>query len=281
MASKTHEEVELSEAQIAVHWKEEEYYDPPPGIVAVANANDPAIRERFGEEHFPECFEEYADLLTWDKKWDTILDTSNPPFFKWWVGGKLNACVNCVDRHLDTRGSENAFIWVPELEEQETVEITYAELHRRVNEFAALLKDFCGVKPQDRVTFHLPMVPELPVAMLACARLGVIHSEVFGGFSGGACGQRMADAKSTILVTMDAYYRNGELLDHKVKADEAIEEARKEGIEVEKVLVLRRHPGEYHSESPMVDGRDFFVDELLERYAGQEVEPDLFPPIAG
>ena len=274
MASKTHEEVELSEAQIAVHWKEEEYYDPPPGIVAVANAKDPAIRERFGEEHFPECFEEYADLLTWDKKWDTILDTSNPPFFKWWVGGKLNACVNCVDRHLDTRGSENAFIWVPELEEQETVEITYAELHRRVNELAALLKDFCGVKPQDRVTFHLPMVPELPVAMLACARLGVIHSEVFGGFSGGACGQRMADAKSTILVTMDAYYRNGELLDHKVKADEAIEEARKEGIEVEKVLVLRRHPGEYHSESPMVDGRDFFVDELLERYAGQEVEPE-------
>ena len=157
---------------------------------------------------------------------------------------------------------------MPEPEDDEPVEITYAELHRRVNEFAALLKDFCGVKTGDRITFHLPMVPELPVSMLACARLGVIHSEVFGGFSGAACGQRMADAESTILVTMDAYYRNGELIDHKVKADEAIEAARKEGIEVEKVLVWRRIPGEYHSESPMVEGRDFFVDELLGKYYG-------------
>jgi acetyl-CoA synthetase len=270
----TVEGAEVSEAQIAVHWREEEYYDPPPGIVAVANANDPAIRERFAEERYPECFTEYAELLTWDKKWDTILDTSKPPFWKWWVGGRLNACVNCVDRHLDARGDENAFIWVPELEEHEALEITYRDLHRRVNEFAALLRDFAGVKTGDRVTFHLPMVPELPVSMLACARLGVIHSEVFGGFSGTACGQRMADAKSTVLVTMDAYYRNGDLLDHKVKADEAIEAARKEGIEVDKVLVWRRHPGEYHSESPMVEGRDFFVDELLERYRGQEVEPE-------
>ena len=177
---------EVSEAQIAVHWREEDYYPPPEGLKKNANANDPAIRERFAEENFPQCFEEYAEMLTWDRKWDTILDTSNPPFFKWWVGGRLNACVNCVDRHLEARGSESAFIWVPELEEQETVELTYAELHRRVNEFAALLKDFCGVKPQDRVTFHLPMVLELPISMLACARLGVIHSEVFGGFSGTA-----------------------------------------------------------------------------------------------
>jgi acetyl-CoA synthetase len=273
----TAEETSVSESQIAVHWKEEEYFDPPARIREVANANDPAIRERFAEEHYPDCFVEYAEMLAWDRKWDTILDTSNPPFWKWWVGGKLNACVNCCDRHLETRGDENAIIWVPELEEHETLEITYRELHRRVNEFAALLRDFCGVKPQDRVTFHLPMVPELPVSMLACARLGVIHSEVFGGFSGTACGQRMADAKSTILVTMDAYYRNGELLDHKVKADEAIDAARKEGIEVEKVLVWRRHPGEYHSESPMVEGRDFFLDELLPQYEGQEIEPESMP----
>ena len=271
------DETQVSEAQIAVHWREEEYYEPPDRIVKVANANDPAIRERFSEEHFPECFVEYAEMLTWDKKWDTILDTSNPPFWKWWVGGKLNACVNCVDRHLETRGDKNAIIWVPEPEEDETQEITYAELHRRVNEFAALLQDFAGAKTGDRVTFHLPMVPELPVAMLACARLGVIHSEVFGGFSGTACGHRMADADSTILVTMDAYYRNGELIDHKVKADEAIEAARKEGTEVEKVLVFRRLPGEYHSESPMVEGRDFFVDELLEQYKGKEVEPVSMP----
>jgi acetyl-CoA synthetase len=97
---------------------------------------------------------------------------------------------------------------------------------------------------------------------------------VFGGFSGNACGQRMADAKSTVLVTIDAYYRNGELIDHKIKADEAVEAAKKDGIEVEKILVFRRKPGEYHSESEMVEGRDYFVDELLEQYKGQEVEPE-------
>jgi acetyl-CoA synthetase len=262
-----------SEAQIAVHWREEEYYEPPADFAAQANANDPAILERFSPENFPECFTEYADLLSWDRKWDTIVDTSNPPFFKWFLGGRLNACVNCVDRHLESRGDKNALIWVEEPEDVEPHEITYAELHRRVNEFAALLQDFGDLKAGDRITFHLPMVPDLPVSMLAAARLGVIHSEVFGGFSGTACGQRMADSQSTILVTMDAYYRNGQLIDHKVKADEAIEEARKEGIEVEKVLVWRRIPGEYHSESPMVDGRDFFVDEVLEKYSGAQVEP--------
>jgi len=270
----TAEEVEYSENQIAVHWREEEYVAPPEEFKAQANANDESILERFSPENFPESFVEYGELLTWDKKWDEVVDTSNPPFFKWFVGGRLNASVNCVDRHLESRGTENAIIWVPELEEDETQEITYEELHRRVNEFAALLKDFVGVKPHDRVTFHLPMVPDLPVSMLACARLGAIHSEVFGGFSGIACGQRMADAKSTVLVTMDAYYRNGQLIDHKVKADDAIEAARKDGIEVEKVLVWRRVPGEYHSESEMVEGRDYFVDELLENYEGQQVEPE-------
>src|SRR6266705_1947995 len=264
-------EQQTSEAQIAVHWREEEYYQPPARFVAQANASDPSIRERFSEERFPDCFKEYAELLDWDAYWHTTLDTSNPPFWKWFVGGRLNACYNCVDRHLATNRNKAAFIWVPEPEDQETKAVTYQELYRRVNEFAALLRDFCGVKAGDRVTFHLPMVPELPVAMLACARLGVIHSEVFGGFSGPACGHRIADSESRILVTMDAYYRNGELIDHKVKADEAIEAAREEGTEVEKVLVWRRHPGEYHSESPMVEGRDYFLDELLERYHGQEV----------
>jgi acetyl-CoA synthetase len=270
----TTEEREYSETDIAVHWREEKYVDPPEEFKEQANANEESILERFSPDNFPECFEEYAEMLTWDKKWDEIVDTSNPPFFKWWVGGKLNACVNCVDRHLESRGDEDAIIWVAEPEDDEPVRITYKELHRRVNEFAALLKEFCEVSPRDRVTFHLPMVPELPVSMLACARLGVIHSEVFGGFSGHACGQRMGDAKSTILVTMDAYYRNGELIDHKIKADDAVEEAKKEGIEVEKILVWRRIPGEYHSESEMVDGRDYFIDELLEDYEGKEVEPE-------
>ncbi len=267
----------LSEAQIAVHWREEEYIEPPVAFVAQANGSDPAIFERFAEERFPECFTEYAEMLTWDRKWDTILDTSNPPFWKWWVGGRLNACVNCVDRHLASRGDKNALIWVPEPEDEETKEISYEELHRRINEFAALLREFGGVSSGDRVTFHLPMVPELPVSMLACARLGVIHSQVFGGFSGAACGHRIADSGSKILVTMDGYYRNGQLIDHKLKADEALAVAREEGIEVEKVLVWRRRPGEYASQSPMVEGRDFFVDELLEDYRGKLVEPVSMP----
>jgi acetyl-CoA synthetase len=264
---------ESSEATIAVHWREEAYYSPPAEFTAQANAGDPAIRERFTEDKFPECFREYADLLSWDQTWHTTLDTSTAPFWKWFVGGKLNASYNCVDRHLAEHGDKPALIWIPEPEEADHVPITYRELHRQVNEFAALLRDFCGVKTGDRVTLHMPMVPELPIAMLACARLGAIHSQVFGGFSGAACGHRIADSSSKILITMDSYYRSGAIQDHKVKADEAIAAALKEGTEVEKVLVWRRFPGEYKSETPMVDGRDFFVDDVLAGYQGQSVEP--------
>ena len=271
------QEMEISEAQIAVHWREEEYYPAPARFIGQANATDPAIFERFSEERFPECFKEYADLLDWDAYWHTTLDTSNPPFWKWFVGGRLNASYNCVDRHLATSRNKAALIWVPEPEGEDTTAITYQELYRRVNEFAALLQGSCGVQTGDRVTFHLPMVPELPVSMLACARLGVIHSEVFGGFSGAACGGRIADSQSRILVTMDGYYRNGELIDHKAKADEAVATAREQGVEVDKVLVWRRHPGQYASESPMVDGRDFFVDELLQDYREKLVEPVSMP----
>jgi acetyl-CoA synthetase len=109
-------EPEVSEAQIAVHWREEQYYYPPPTFIGQANASDPAIRERFAEERFPECFKEYAELLSWDSYWHTTLDTSNPPFWKWFAGGKLNASYNCVDRHLETRANKAALIWVPELE---------------------------------------------------------------------------------------------------------------------------------------------------------------------
>jgi acetyl-CoA synthetase len=270
-------EAQVSEAQIAVHWREEDYYDPPENFVSQANANDPAILERFSEDKFPDCFTEYADLLSWDKRWDTILDTSNAPFWKWFVGGKLNASYNCVDRHAAADPDKTAIVFVPELESDEHVRISYGELLRQVNEFAALLRDFAGLKTGDRVTLHLPMVPELPVTMLACARLGVIHSEVFGGFSGHACGTRIADSGSRVLITMDGYYRAGSLTDHKVKADQALEEAAKEGQEVDKVLVWRRHPGQFASATPMVDGRDFFVDEVLAQYGGQTVEPVSMP----
>ncbi len=271
------QEPQVSEAQIAVHWREEEYYQPPAAFIAQANAADPAILQRFSEEHFPGCFTEYADLLSWDAAWHTMLDTSNPPFWKWFVGGRLNACHNCVDRHLPTSRNKAALIWVPEPETEDTKAITYQELYRRVNEFAAMLRGFAGLQSGDRVTFHLPMVPELPVSMLACARLGVIHSEVFGGFSGAACGDRIADSRSHILVTMDGYYRNGDLVDHKAKADEAVQTAGKLGHQVDKVLVWRRHPGRYASKAPMVEGRDFFVDEVLPDYRGQVLAPVSMP----
>jgi len=270
-------EVQVSEAQIAVHWKEEEYYQPPAAFIGQANAADPAIFDRFREERFPECFKEYAELLTWDRYWHTTLDTSEPPFWKWFLGGRLNASYNCVDRHLATDRNKAALIWVPEPEDEPTVVLTYQELYRRVNEFAALLRDWAGLRAGDRVTFHLPMVPELPVAMLAAARLGVIHSEVFGGFSGAACGDRIADSGSRVLVTIDAYHRNGELIDHKAKADEAVARAAELGQRVDKVLVFRRYPGRYSSETPMVEGRDFFVDEVIGEHRDRIVEPVSMP----
>jgi acetyl-CoA synthetase len=270
-------EAQVSEAQIAVHWREEGYYPPPEPFVAQANANDRAIFERFSEDKFPGCFTEYADLLDWDRPWHTALDTSNAPFWKWFVGGRLNASYNCVDRHAAASPDKTAIIFVPELESDEHAHISYAQLLRQVNEFAALLRDFAGLKTGDRVTLHMPMVPELPVTMLACARLGVIHSEVFGGFSGHACGTRIADSGSRVLITMDGYYRAGQLADHKVKADEALATAAAEGQQVDKVLVWRRHPGQYASATPMVGGRDFFVDELLPGYAGMAVEPVSMP----
>jgi acetyl-CoA synthetase len=270
-------ELQVSEAQIAVHWREEEYYPPSPAFVAQANVTDPAVYERFSEENFPECFREYADLLTWDQSWDTTLDTSNPPFWKWFAGGRLNASYNCVDRHAQASPDKTAVIFVPEPESDEPVHISYAELLRQVNEFAAVLRDSVGLKTGDRVTLHMPMVPELPVTMLACARLGIIHSQVFGGFSGAACGTRIADSGSRVLITMDGYYRAGQLIDHKVKADEAVEEAARQGQQVDKVLVWRRHPGQYASQIPMADGRDVFVDELLAGHAGAVVEPVSMP----
>src|SRR6478672_5837117 len=275
-ADEASESSESSEATIAVHWREESYIPPPPQFIGQANASDPAILDRFAEENFPECFREYADLLHWDEYWHTTLDTSNPPFWKWFVGGKLNASYNCVDRHLAGDRNKAALIWVPEPEDTGDTVITYQELYRRVNEFAAVLQDL-GVQAGDRITLHMPMVPELPVTMLACARLGAIHSQVFAGFSGGACGGRIADSGSKILITMDGYYRSGDLLDHKVKADEAVEAARKEGQEVDKVLVWRRFPGQYSAKTPMVEGRDVFVDDLLAEHKGAVVEPVSMP----
>jgi len=263
----------LSEAQIAVHWKEEEYFPPPTSFVAQANLIDPAFAESFREANFPECFRGYADLLDWERYWHTTLDASKPPFWKWFVGGKLNACYNCVDRHLAQHKNKAAFIFVPEPEQEAPQVITYRELYVRVNETAAMLRDFAGLKRGDRVTIHMPMIPELPITMLACARLGVVHSVVFGGFSGEACGLRAADSGSRVLIYADGYWRNGKWVDHKGNADIAVETAKKEGQEIDKVLVWRRYLRKTSSDAPLIMGRDFLAEEVLREYAGQVVEP--------
>jgi len=265
--------IQTSEAQIAVHWKEEEYVLPPARFVGQANLSDPAVVERFSEKHFPECFREYADLLSWDHYWHTTLDTGKPPFWKWFVGGRINASYNCVDRHLAKYRNKAALIFVPEPEDEPIQAVTYQELYTRVNEVAAVLRDFCGLRKGDRVTIHMPMIPELPITMLACARLGVVHSVVFGGFSGEAAGLRAADSGSRVMVYADGYYRNGKATDHKASADIALETAAKEGTTVEKVLVWRRHHGKSLSTTPMVQGRDYFMDEVLKGFRGARVDP--------
>src|SRR5216110_3391366 len=237
---KTTEQTEVSEAQIAVHWKEEAYYQPSEKFKAQANLRDPRIFEKFGLDKFPDCFKVYADMLTWFEPYHTVLDTSDAPFWKWFVGGKINA------------------------------------LYTRVNEVAALLRG-SGLKAGDRVTFHMPMVPELPIMMLACARLGIIHSQVFGGFSGQACGSRIQDSGSRVLITMDGYWRNGTLVDHKANADIAVRTATELGQHVDKVLVWQRYPGKYSAKTPMVAGRDFFVNDLLKEHKGKQVEPVALP----
>jgi acetyl-CoA synthetase len=263
----------VNDAQIAVHWKEEEYFYPSAKFIAQANLSDPATVEHFSEEHFPECFHEYAQLLDWDHYWHTTLDTSHPPFWKWFVGGKLNACFNCVDRHLENHKNKAAIIFVPEPEGESPVVLTYRELYCRVNEVAAMLRDFAGLKTGDRVTIHMPMIPELPITMLACARLGVVHSVVFGGFSGEACGLRAADSGSRVLIYADGYHRNGKWVDHKASADLAVETARKEGQPIDKVLIWKRYAHKYSSDAPMIMGRDFYIEDVIKTYAGRIVEP--------
>lgn len=266
--------VETSEAEIAVHWQEEKYYHPGSAFIGQANLTDPAIYDRMSLKNFPDYYTEFAELLTWYKYWDEVLDTSDAPCWKWFRGGKLNASYNCIDRHLAKNKNKTAIHFVSELEEEAVVHVTYQELYVRVNEFAALLRDTAGLKRGDRVTIHMPMSAELPISMLACARLGVIHSVVFGGFSSSACADRVVDSNSRVLITMDAYYRAGKLLNHKAVDDEACALAAKDGQVVDKLLVWQRYPGKMSSDSALVAGRDVVVNTELKKYYGARVEPE-------
>lgn len=179
---------------------------------------------------------ELAEQLHWYKRWDKVLECDfNRPEVKWFIGGKLNVSYNCLDRHLNTwRNNKVALIWQGEPLEENRI-FTYQQLHYHVNKFANVLKKF-GVKRGDRVSIYLPMIPELPIAMLACARIGAIHSVVFGGFSSEALRDRIKDCGSKILITADGYYRSGRIVQTKLNANEAL----KECPDVEKVIVVKR-----------------------------------------
>ncbi|MFB6300079.1 MAG: acetate--CoA ligase [Halobacteriales archaeon] len=253
------------EVTIEARLSEQDYFRPPTEFIGQANVSDPEIYDRF--EDFPEGFTEYAELLDWESRWDEVLDDSNPPFYEWFVGGELNASQNCIDRHLDERKNQTALLW--EGEDGEQRNITYQDLYREVNKMAAALQDV-GVEEDDVVTLHLPMVPALPITMLACARIGAPHSEVFAGFSASALADRIEDADSDVVVTVDGYYRRGEFLNHKQKADQALEEA---DSDVDTLLVWERHEGELHDDIELEEGRDILVSELLEKHERARVDP--------
>jgi acetyl-CoA synthetase len=266
--------METSEAEIAVHWQEEGYFTPSPTFVGQANLTDESVFERFSLKNFPDYYTEFAEMLTWYKYWDEVLDTSDAPCWKWFKGGKINASYNCIDRHLKKNKNKTAIHFVPELEEERIQHITYQELYVRVNEFAALLRDYAGLKRGDRVTVHMPMSAELPITMLACARLGVIHSVVFGGFSASACADRIVDSNSRVVITMDAYYRAGKLLDHKSVDEEACKLAEDAGQKVDKLLIWQRYPGKTSSDSLSQKGRDCIINDELKKFYGARVEPE-------
>ena len=188
---------------------------------------DESIYDRFSLDNFPNCFKEYADMLDWYEYWDEISIPATRPATSWFKSGKDQCQLQLHRSPSAEKQEQDRHPFVPELEEEAVHHVTYQELYVRVNEMAALLRDFAGLNAATGSTLHLPMSAELPITMLACARLGVIHSQVFGGFSGKAAGDRIEDSGSRVLITMDAYYRGGKLLDHKKKAEEAVAKARR------------------------------------------------------
>ncbi len=183
-----------------------------------------------------EFWSEMADELEWFKKWEKVSEWDfNKPELKWFVGGKLNVSYNCLDRHIKAgKGNKAALIWQGEPLEESRV-FTYQQLHYHVCKFANVLKKH-GVKKGDRVSIYLPMIPELPIAMLACARIGAIHSVVFGGFSAEALRDRINDCEAKLLITADGYYRSGKTVGSKVGADQAL----KECPSIQRVIVVKR-----------------------------------------
>jgi acetyl-CoA synthetase len=185
----------------------------------------------------PENFwAEQAEHFVWKKKWDKVLEWNfEEPNVKWFIGGKLNITENCLDRHLPQRADQVAYYWEPNDPNEKTVQLTYKQLHEQVCRFANVLKNN-GAKKGDRICIYMPMVPELAIAVLACARIGAIHSVVFGGFSASALSGRIQDSDCNIVITSDGAYRGGKKIPMKEVVDEALEIC----PSVKKVIVLER-----------------------------------------
>ncbi|MFC7097562.1 acetate--CoA ligase [Halobaculum marinum] len=255
------------DVELEARLEEQEVFEPSDSFVEQANVSDAGIYEEF-EENWPECWEGAAGLLDWEEEYDQVLDDSNPPFYKWFTDGTINASTNCIDRHLDERGDEAAIEWVGEPVDEDNVTLTYNELHEKVNEAAAALRDL-GVGEDDVVTMYMPMIPELPIAMLACARIGAPHSVVFAGFSADALATRMNAADSEYLVTCDGYYRRGDPLDHLNKANEGLGSVEHD---TETVVVDRLGPnGDDFGHDLAADQHDW--GELMAANEGATVDP--------
>jgi acetyl-CoA synthetase len=240
--------------------REDRAFPPPAGFRAHAHVSDEAIYAE--AERDPEAFwARFARELEWSKPWTRVLDWQ-PPHAKWFVGGQLNASVNCLDRHLrGARRNKAAIVW--EGEPGDTRTLTYHDLHREVSKFANVLKSR-GVGKGDRVALYLPLIPELAIAMLACARIGAVHSVVFGGFSAESLRDRINDQKARLLVTADGGYRRGQIVPLKQVVDDALTGA----PSIEHVVVVRRGSGAEHTTgsmpASMQEGRDHWYHTLME-----------------
>jgi acetyl-CoA synthetase len=231
---------------------EERVFEPSGEFVSRAVVQDPSISER--AEADPEGFwAEQADRLSWFRRWETVMEWT-PPWVKWFTGGRLNASYNCLDRHVEAGGGDKvAYHWEGEPGEERT--ITYRDLLDEVSRFANALRSL-GVTKGDRVAIYLGMIPELPVAMLACARIGAAHSVVFGGFSAESLRDRINDAGAKVLITADGGYRRGAIVPLKANADEAL----KECPSIEHCVTVRRTGGDH----TFVEDRDLWYHELVE-----------------
>ncbi len=245
------DEVQKSDT-IASLLAEDRTYPPPPEFTAAALLSDPAIYAEAESDFEGFWAKQAGELLDWFEPWDTVLEW-DLPFAKWFVGGRLNAAYNCLDRHVDAgRGDKVAYHW--EGEPGDTRTITYADLLHDVAQLANALKAL-GVEKGDRVNIYLGMVPELPMALLACARIGAAHSVVFGGFSSDSLRDRIQDAEAKVLITGDGAFRRGHIVPLKETADLAVAEC----PTIEKVLVLRRTGHDI----PMTEGRDVWWHDLV------------------